>query len=94
MHRSLLWLALVIALLIAPVSALAYEGQIDGEFHGWDGETIYKLIDGHIIQQSSYSYSYNYDYSPDVVIYNSSGGLKIHVKGTDDSDDVDIRVLR
>jgi hypothetical protein len=69
-----------------------YMGRIDGKFHGWDGETIYKLRDGHIIQQSSYHNHYHYAYSPGVIIY-QSGGLKIHV--VDDSDeDVSITILR
>ena len=42
-------------LLAAPAHAQqAYEGQIDGDYNGWEGETIYKLMDGHIIQQSEY----------------------------------------
>jgi hypothetical protein len=48
--------AVVLTPVATPVYAAgsAYEGQINGEFHGWDGETVYKLVDGHIIQQSEY----------------------------------------
>ncbi|MGO8919292.1 MAG: hypothetical protein ACLQJR_25605 [Stellaceae bacterium] len=81
-------------LLTPPAEAdQAYEGQISGEFHGWDGETIYKLMDGHIIQQSEYHYHYHYAYSPHVIIYQTSGGYKIHVEDDDDQD-VGIRVLK
>ena len=74
--------------------AQAYEGQIDGEFKGWEGETVYKLMDGHIIQQTSYHYHYHYAYSPRVIIYKSqSGGFKIHVEG-DSDDDVGITILK
>jgi hypothetical protein len=31
-----------------------YEGQIDGDFHGRDGDTVYKLRDGYIIEQRSW----------------------------------------
>ncbi|MCE4543258.1 MULTISPECIES: hypothetical protein [unclassified Caballeronia] len=63
----------------------AYEGQIDGEFHGWEGETVYKLMDGHIIQQADYHYHYHYAYSPKVIIFGSkSGGYKMQVQGDDD----------
>jgi hypothetical protein len=75
-------------------SAGVYEGQIDGDFNGWDGETIYKLMDGHIIQQSSYYYHYHYAYSPHVIIYGSNGRFKMHVEGDDDDHDVDIIVLK
>ena len=57
----------------APVqSSGVIESQIDGEFQGWDGETIFKLINGQIWQQSEYDYTYEYDYMPDVIIYGSS----------------------
>jgi hypothetical protein len=74
-------------------SAGVYEGQIDGDFNGWEGETIYKLMDGHIIQQSSYYYYYYYAYSPRVIIYGSNGGYKIHVEDVD-GDDVAIKILK
>jgi hypothetical protein len=80
-------------LLISELHAQVYEGQIDGEFQGWEGETIYKLRDGHIIQQAEYHYHYHYAYAPKVIIYQSAGGYKIHVE--DDSDqDIRIRVLK
>ena len=64
-----------------------YEGRIDDEFSGWEGETIYKLQDGHIIQQKEYHYHYHYAYSPKVIIYESKyGGLKIHIDGDSDQD--------
>lgn len=34
----------------------AIETQIDGDFSGWEGETIYKLRNGHIWQQARYHY--------------------------------------
>jgi len=78
----------------AAAMAQAYEGRIDGEFHGWDGETIYKLADGHIIQQAAYHYHYHYAYSPKVIIYKSkSGRLMMHVEGDSDQD-IAIDVLK
>ena len=75
-------------------SQQAYEGQIDGDFNGWEGETIYKLMDGHIIQQAEYHYHYHYAFSPSVIIYQSrAGGYKIHVED-DDDEDVGIRILK
>ena len=37
-------------------AASVIESQIDGEFHGWDGETIFKLTNGQIWQQAEYGY--------------------------------------
>lgn len=57
------------------------ETQIEGEFKGWDGETIFKLTNGQIWQQSSYSYTYSYKYRPSVIIFKSGGGFKLQVEG-------------
>jgi hypothetical protein len=59
------------------------ESQIEGEFKGWDGETIFKLINGQIWQQSSYAYTYSYKYRPKVMIFPSSGGFSMQVEGMD-----------
>lgn len=59
------------------------ESRIDGEFKGWDGETLFKLQNGQIWQQSSYAYTYHYAYSPGVLIYPSGGGYKMRVDGVD-----------
>lgn len=40
------------------------ESQIDGEFEGWQGETIVKLLNGQIWQQSEYYYTYHYSFMP------------------------------
>ena len=57
------------------------ESKIDGEFEGWEGETIFKLENGQIWQQVTYSYTYHYAYRPEVVIYKTSGGYKMKVEG-------------
>lgn len=59
------------------------ESKIDGEFNGWEGETIFKLANGQIWQQSSYAYTYHYAFRPDVLIFRTSGGYKMHVEGVD-----------
>lgn len=57
------------------------ESRIDGDFEGWDGDTIFKLENDQIWQQSSYAYTYHYAYRPKVLIYNSSGTYKLKVDG-------------
>lgn len=82
-------LVAAIALSLMAPAAFAqgvYEGQIDGDFNGWEGETVYKLMDGRIIQQSSYHYHYHYSYSPTVIICRSSRGLMIKVDGVSGPD--------
>jgi hypothetical protein len=53
------------------------ESQIDGDFNGWEGETIVKLMNGQIWQQTEYHYEYNYAYMPNVLVYPSGGGYKM-----------------
>lgn len=73
-------------------SAEIIESQIDGEFVGWEGETIVKLMNGQIWQQSEYYYHYHYAFMPKVIIYRSSGGYKMKVDGIEKS--VGIRQLK
>lgn len=64
----------------APSQAVI-ESRIDGEFTGWEGETIFKLSNGQIWQQASYAYTYHYAYRPNVVILRTSGGYVMQVDG-------------
>jgi hypothetical protein len=74
--------------------AFAYETKIQGEFHGWDGNSVYELMDGSVIKQINYHYHYHYAYNPDVIIYECSGPMcKIHVKDDDDDEEVAVEKL-
>lgn len=68
------------------------ETRIDGEFQGWQGETVVKLQNGQIWVQTEYHYSYLYAYSPQIIVYQSSGGWKMQVEGMDKA--VGVRLLR
>ncbi len=57
------------------------ESKVDGDFEGFEGETIIKLMNGQIWQQSEYSYHYHYAFMPDVTIYPSGNGFKMKVEG-------------
>ena len=59
------------------------ETQIYDTFNGWDGETIFKLGNGQIWQQSSYAYTYHYAYRPKVLIYKSGSVYRMTVEGVD-----------
>lgn len=66
-------------------SSSSIESRIDGEFEGFEGETIFKLVNGQVWQQSEYWYHYHYSYMPKVIIYKSSYGYKIKVDGIEKS---------
>lgn len=66
------------------------ESRIDGDFEGWDGETVYKLQNGQVWKQSQYFYHYHYSYCPKVTIFQGSSGYEMHVAG----DSYTARVIR
>ncbi|TDJ06077.1 MAG: hypothetical protein E2O67_04365 [Deltaproteobacteria bacterium] len=66
-------------------SASVVESFIDGEFEGFEGETIIKLMNGQIWQQAEYYYYYYYGYMLPVLIYQSSSGFKMKVEGIDEA---------
>jgi hypothetical protein len=59
------------------------ESQIDDDFQGWDGETIFKLSNGQVWQQAAYAYTYHYAYRPKVLIYLSGSAYRMKVEGVD-----------
>lgn len=61
------------------------ETQIEGEFQGWSGDTIFKLANGQIWQQSSYAYTYHYAYRPKILIYKAGAVYQMKVDGVDDA---------
>lgn len=69
---------------IVPVRQIGkvIESKIDGEFRGWNGEMVYKLLNGQVWQQCRYKYEYKYAYRPDALIYNPGGGHIMYVEGT------------
>jgi hypothetical protein len=70
---------------VSTPSASIVEAQIDGDFNGWEGETIIRLTNGQIWQQSSYHYEYHYAFMPKVLIFKSGGAYKAKVDGTETS---------
>jgi hypothetical protein len=68
--------------LVAAPAASVVETQVDGDFTGWEGKTIVKLMNGQIWQQTEYHYEYLYAYMPKVLVYPSGGGFKMRVEGT------------
>jgi hypothetical protein len=63
----------------------AIESAISGEFHGWDGETIFRLDNGQIWQQAEYDYTYSYSYHPQVTIYETRGGCRMKVEDEEET---------
>lgn len=48
--------------------------QIDGDYKGWNGSTIYRLTNGQKWKQAHYFYHYNYSYYPSVTVTKTTSG--------------------
>jgi hypothetical protein len=57
------------------------KSQIDGEFNGAEGESVYKLTNGQTWQQSRYLYQYQYIYRPQVRIVREGAEYVMYVTG-------------
>ncbi len=68
---------------ISSTTPSVIESRIDGAFEGWNGDSVYRLLNGQVWQQVEYRYRYHYRYSPDVIIYRTSSGYKMKVEGCD-----------
>ncbi|NLN85727.1 MAG: hypothetical protein GX135_06450 [Candidatus Cloacimonetes bacterium] len=66
-----------------PETPILIESRIDGEFNGFEGDSIFKLVNGQIWQQTEYYYRYRYRYMPSVLIYKSGESYKMQVEGID-----------
>lgn len=70
---------------VSPSTPDIVESRIEGTFTGWDGDTIFKLENGQIWQQSSYAYTYHYAYRPEVLIYKTDSRYKMKVEDVDET---------
>lgn len=57
------------------------KSKIEGNFNGFEGNSIYRLLDGSIWQQIDGKYQYKYAYSPNVLVYKFGKIWKMNVKG-------------
>jgi len=66
--------------------------QIEGDFEGWDGDTVFVLANGNVLKQLTYNYTYHYAYRPDVILVDRGGMLILVVDGVDET--VGVVVIR
>jgi hypothetical protein len=55
--------------------------MVDGEWTGWDGQTIVRLTNGQIWEQTQYYYEYRYAYRPEAVLITNGYSGEMVVKG-------------
>lgn len=57
------------------------ESQIDGPFEGWQGKSVYRLVNGQVWRQSVYTYEYKYAFRPEALVYEVDGAHRMQVEG-------------
>lgn len=72
--------------------AAVVQSNIDGEFTGFEGEKVFKLLNGQVWQQADFYYHYQYAYGPRVLIYSAAGGWMMKVDGVEKA--VRVNLLR
>jgi hypothetical protein len=55
--------------------------NVNGDFEGFDGETLFALSNGTYWLQDEYKYWYHYSYCPRVEVINVRGRLRLRVEG-------------
>jgi hypothetical protein len=57
------------------------ESRVDGDFEGWDGNTLFQLENGQVWAQRGTASRYEYRVSPAVLIYETEAGCTMQVDG-------------
>lgn len=57
------------------------ESKINGQWEGWQGDTVLRLINGQVWEQVGAALSLRLRLNPDVLIYRSSGGWVARIEG-------------
>lgn len=61
------------------------QSRINGEFHGFDEDALFRLMDGTFWLQAEYKYWYHYAYGPQVEIVRDRGTFRLRVSGQTES---------
>jgi hypothetical protein len=61
------------------------QSKIDGAFTGWDGDSVYKLLNGQWWHQTEYKYIYDYAFNPNIEIFRTARGYEMKVEGVQGS---------
>ena len=58
------------------------ESSVDGEFNGFDGDTVIRLLDGSLWEQTEFYWEWHWAYLPKATVFRSQGGgWKMQVEG-------------
>lgn len=58
------------------------ESSVDGEFNGFDGDTVIRLLDGSLWEQTEFYWEWHWAYLPKATVFRSQGGgWKMQIEG-------------
>lgn len=60
---------------------IIYQGNLDGEFDGFDEDKLFKTINSQYWIQAKYQYWYHYKYRPEVTIFKENNRYYLSVEG-------------
>lgn len=63
----------------------AMQSNVNGDFEGWEGDTVVILANGQIWKQTDFRYEYHYAFRPTVVVYRDGARYKMFVEGCHDA---------
>lgn len=64
---------------------VAIASRIDGEFAGWDGDTLFKLENGQLWRQLGRNVSHACKHSPEALVYSDHGACRLRISGMSDT---------
>jgi len=67
-----------------PSKVLVTESRIEGNFNGWNGDTIYELTNGQKWKQARYQYKYSYKFRPIAKIWKEGSRYYMEVDNSGD----------
>lgn len=68
-----------------PAAFPVRRSRINGEFHGFDEDILFRLMDSTSWLQAEYKYWYHYAHSPQVEIIRDGGTFRLRVSGQTES---------
>ncbi len=68
--------------------------RIDGEFNGWEGDTLFYLWNGQVWQQARWAWNWAWGYSPKVLIYRTPGSFYYTMQVEGESETIEVVRVR
>lgn len=68
------------------------QSRIDGNFNGWEGDTVVKLENGQVWQQVDFKFKFAFKFRPKVLVFRDGGNYYMIIEGVNDK--IKVRQIR